>query len=233
MVEAVEDVTAPRQTLKERVFAVIDEGGGVSITQLCEQVDATEKQIRNAVDALRAPDPEAEEFNQVVSWRKKYWIAAELVDKGLTLKPTTRGTLKVTDDEGGETSPSREEALEALKLAVGEHPDAERINALVVVRFDAYQKAKAELKAERERARNIEGAAEEGFKQAVEKGHDGSESEQKQKLYEIEMGWQAWQEKKGEAAEIRSIANKALKTADRALANLIDNARQLDLFPSA
>jgi hypothetical protein len=227
------DETDPKTTLKDRVFAVIDGGGGVTITQLVEQVEATEKQIRNAVDALRKADPEeADEFNQVVSWRRKYWLASELRDKGLTLKTTARGTLKVTDDAGGETSTSREDALTALKAAVGDHPDAERINALVVVRFDDWQKAKIDLKTAREEARNLEAGAAEEFRTCIEKGHSGtSDDEAKQKLHETEMAWQNWEEKKGEAKEMRSIANATLKKADRALASLIDNARQLDLWP--
>lgn len=222
-------------------------GGGHSIESLGAAAEgATAKQVRNAIDELRSRGVE------VVSYKHRYWLAEELRDEGLTLVAATKGgVLKVAKPgatkgakaakgkakdakprRGVLSAQSREEALAAIKADLGEHPDPIQIAQLVFKRYDRLQRAKVNHQETLTRTKAMVEAEHQRFKEAVEEGIQSGDNEAAvQKLYTVQTRWQEWEEAKAEGIEERKAARAELKRAEKLLAAVAENAKQLTLFP--
>lgn len=214
-----------------------------TVEQLAVACDATEKQIRNAVTALRRKY-QSDSGDHIVSFKRSYWTAAELERRGHVLEPTSRGTLKVkkSTKTGGKKKepktpktkkpkgPSKDEIASAVIEELGDSPGAQKVAGLVMAKYDAYQEAEAELPRVRQKTRDMKTAADAAFKEAIEDGHGGTEAEAVQKLHNCEQSWQHKLERYSEAVELRKEALHSRNAARDAFAGLMENVRQLDLF---
>ena len=212
-----------------------------TVEQLAVACDATEKQIRNAVTALRRKY-QSDSGDHVVSFKRSYWTAAELERRGHVLEPTARGTLKVvksTKTGGPKKEPSEKAKKQQTKDEIAAHvieelgdsPDAQKVAALVVSKYDVFVEAEGKLPLVRQKARDLIMASEAAFKEAIEEGLEaGDESAAVQKLHHVEQAWQHKLERKSEAIELRKEALEERNRARDAFAGLMENVRQLDLF---
>lgn len=213
-----------------------------TIEQLAVAVNATEKQIRNAVTALRRKF-QMDSGDHVVSFKRQYWTAAELERRGHKLEPTSKGTLKVTHStkttktkkpakaKKSKKTETREEIAAKVLEELGDSPDAQRVAGLIVKKYDAFMEAEAALPKIRTKARDLVRAAEANFKETIEEGIAvGDQAAAVQKLHGVESAWQNLSEKKSKAIEIRKTALEARNRARDAFSGVMENIRQLDLF---
>lgn len=230
---------AKNATIADRVLKQIQKEPR-TVEQLALVCDATEKQIRNAVTALRRKYPSTH-GDHIVSFKRSYWTAAELERRGHVLHPTKGGTLKVekSTKTGGPKKPrtkKQEKADERSKIAahvieeLGDSPDARKVAKLVIARYDVLIEAEGELPRQRQKARDLIKASDAAFAEAMEEGLEtGDEAAAVQKLHNCEQAWQHKLEKKAEAIELRKEANETFKRARDSFAGLMENVRQLDL----
>lgn len=239
--EAAEGTTVAKDAnLTERVIEEIRKEPR-TVEQLAVACDATEKQIRNAVTALRRKY-QSDSGDHIVSFKRSYWTAAELERRGHVLEPTARGTLKVTKSTktgGPKKEPTAKEKKKKTKDEIAAHvieelgdsPDAQKVAALVVAKYDVFVEAEGKLPHVRQKARDLIMASEAAFKEAIEEGLEtGDEAAAVQKLHHVEQAWQHKLERKAEAVELRKEALEERNRARDAFAGLMENVRQLDLF---
>ena len=216
-----------------------------TVEQLAVVCECTEKQVRNAVTALRRKY-QSDSGDHIVSWKRQYWTAAELERRGHVLEATARGTLKVVKSTASKQGPGKKKkspnkpkskAKKSADIAahvieeLGDSPDAQKVAKLIVARYDAFQEAEGELPRVRQKARDMIAATEAAFKEAIEEGLSvNDDAAAVQKLHNVEQAWQTKLEKKAEAVELRKEANETRNKARDAFAGVMENIRQLDLF---
>lgn len=216
----------------DRIFETVRDGSGVSVTQVAEALDITERQVRNGVTALRRKH-QVDSGDHVVSWSGRFWLARELEAAGHQLQPTPKGnTLKVVKPKPAKEpkGKTKEEILDDLRADLGDHPDAEKIAQLVCKRYDEHITAEEQYRETLVKSRQMVQAADAQFKDTIEAARTAGDVDQAvNKLYSVEVGWQTREEKRAESVELRKEALDKKKKAANALAGIIENCRQLDL----
>lgn len=212
-----------------------------TVEQLAVACSCTEKQVRNAVTALRRKY-QSDNGDHVVSYKRSYWTAAELERRGFTLQATEKGTLKVQSSpatakkkpKGGgkkKDKPTKDEIAAKVLEELGDSPDAQRVARLIVAKYDAFLEAENDLPRQRTKARDMKKAAEAAFKETIEQGIEtGDDAAALQKLHAVEQSWQNKLEREAEAVEIRKHALEKRNKARDAFSGVMENIRQLELF---
>jgi hypothetical protein len=215
----------------DRLLDTVRHGNGVTVDQVAEALECTQRQVRNGVTALRRKY-QHDHADHIVSWKGRFWLASELEAAGHQLQPTAKGgTLKVVSKpKPAAPKKTKEEVEEALRAELGDHPDADKIARLVCLRYDEMVDAQAKYRETLVKVRNGINGAEAAFKETIEGARaSGDVDAAVNKLYGVEMAWQTKEEKKAEAIEERKEALRIKKAAEDKLAGLIENCRQLDL----
>lgn len=224
--------------LDDRLMARLRDGGGCTMAMLREATDASEPEVREALQRLRERyQPDNSEHP--VSYKAKWWLARELSSLGHDLRLTARGTLKVVKTEGGsdeeaEAKPaykakSKGELLDEVRALLDGHPDAESVVLEVVTRIDSSFGARQAYKDVCAECRKAKEAAEVILREAVELGREKGRAAAEVKLDGIETAWQALQETLASNVERRKAARDDKRRADAALEQLMLNLRQLEL----
>jgi hypothetical protein len=220
--------------LTDRIFDEIEKEPR-TVGQLAAACDCTEKQVRNAVTALRRRY-RADNAKHVVSYKAQFWTAAELERRGFALRPTKNG-LKVCSapkqsspkQAKKKTAKNRNDVIAKVLAELGDSPDAMRVAGIVVKRYDVFQKAENALAGQRQKARDQIKAAEAFFTESIEEGLEvGDQNAAVQKLHHVEESWQMLKEKRSGAVEIRKKALEKRNKARDAFAGVVENLRQLE-----
>jgi hypothetical protein len=226
--------------LAASVLARLEEGGGVTMSQLTEVTESPEGDIRGAIKELRARYQSDAPLHPV-NWRSKWWTAKELSAMGKDLQPTARGTLKVvTTPRENKPGPAgvpegtkkllQREITEEIQQLLEDHPDAERLWMESLARMDEFFAAKENLADVRKATREKTERAKENMKDAAKQERDGNDADAAAvKLHSVEMAVQAWEEAEAEATELRKEARERAKRADMSLRTFKASLKQLEL----
>lgn len=247
-----EGVTVAKDAnISERVLAEIRKEPR-TVEQLAVACDATEKQVRNAVTALRRRY-QSDSPDHVVSFKRQYWTAKELSRRGHVLEVTSKGTLKVVKSTktGGkkkkpkaEKKPKKPKDQQADKLALRVHkllkeiaddPDdvkfAVELTTTIVKAWHELQESEGATPRERKRARDLKAASWENLRAIMEEAVPGDADGpfHMQQNHSKQMAWQAYGEQLAEGIEIRKAARLRESRANDALAGIMEAYAQLEL----
>lgn len=245
------ETVAKEASISERVLIELRKEPR-TVEQLAVAVDGTEKQIRNAITALRRKY-ESDNGDHIVSFKRQYWTAAELERRGHVLEPTSKGTLKVvksTKTGGPKKKPKKPKAAKkpkdqkAEKLALkvqkllqeiaGEPDDvkfAVELTTTIVKAWHELQESEGNTPRERKRARDLKAASWENLRAIMEEAvpQNASTELHMNQNHSKQMAWQAYHEKLAEGVEIRKAAREREARANDALAGIMEAYAQLEL----